>query len=67
MSTKQPTSSESGSFGSVSYDGSTLTIEITSDALGGVQLTSGFDKIECFWDGTQWVCGVITFGTNPQS
>jgi hypothetical protein len=66
MATKQPAGSESGSFGSVSYDGNTLTIEIASDSLGGIALTSGLERIECFWDGTQWVCNGITFGANSQ-
>lgn len=57
------TTNENGSFGSISYDGNTLTIEIAANSLGVIAVTDGHGRIECFWDGTQWVCNSITFGT----
>ena len=53
---------ESGDFGTITYNGNTLTIEIDSGSIGSVQLTSGTGRRECFWDGNQWVCTVVIFG-----
>jgi hypothetical protein len=58
---------KTGSFGSVTYDGDTLNIESNSNTLGGIALTSGEDRIECYFDGTQWVCNSINFGPTPSS
>ena len=54
---------KTGSFGTVTYEGETLNIDITPDTLGGIALTSGDDRIECYFDGTQWVCNTISFGS----
>ena len=59
------TNPANGSFGSVSHDGTTLTIDIDPNSMGGIALTSGDDMIKCFWDGTQWVCNDLTFGPPP--
>ncbi len=58
----QATGSESGTFGSISYEGNTINIVISDNSLGVIALTSGDGQIECFWDGNQWVCNSVTFG-----
>ena len=62
-----PDETKTGSFGSVTYGGTMLSIEINPNTLGGIALTSGEDRIECYFDGTQWVCNSIDFGPNPNS
>jgi hypothetical protein len=62
MEMKKGSSKKIGSFGSITSDGNTLTIEIEDNSLGNVSLTDGSGRMECFWDGTQWVCNDITFG-----
>ena len=43
--------------GTIAYSGPTITIEMNSDECEGVTLTiSNGSEIQCFWDGTQWVC-----------
>ena len=49
----------------ITYEGNKLTIEIGPNSLGDVAVTDGVERIECFWDGTQWVCNIITFGPTP--
>ena len=63
METKKASSKESGSFGSITSEGNTLTVEIGPNSLGVIALTDGLGRMECFWDGQQWVCNSITFGT----
>jgi hypothetical protein len=58
---------KTGSFGTVTYEGDTLNIESNSNTLGGIALTSGEDRIECYFDGTQWVCNSIDFAPAPSS
>ena len=58
---------KSGSFGHVTYDGNTLNIEIDPDSLGSIALNDGQGRVECYWDGNEWVCRVIGFGTSGQS
>jgi hypothetical protein len=53
-----------GSFGSVSYQGNTLSIDIAPGSLGNIWLTSADAQIQCFWDGTQWVCNSIASPSN---
>ena len=62
-----PEGNKTGDFGTVEWDGNELKIHIDPDSLGGIALTSGGDRIECFWDGTQWVCNSIDFGANASS
>ncbi|HEY8224653.1 MAG TPA: hypothetical protein VIG25_05195 [Pyrinomonadaceae bacterium] len=52
-----------GSFGTISYDANdpNIHIEIDPAALGDLALTSADGRIECYWDGTQWVCNSVTF------
>jgi hypothetical protein len=50
-----------GSYGSVSYSENTLTIEIEPSTLGSIALTSANGRVECYWDGNQWVCNSVTF------
>ncbi len=50
-----------GSFGSISFQGNTITIEIESDTLGSLALTAPDSRVECYWDGNQWVCNAIGF------
>jgi len=52
-----------GTFGSVTYDGSEITIDIDPDCLGSLALTARDGRIECYWDGNQWVCQALTFGS----
>jgi hypothetical protein len=57
-----------GSFGSISYNNNdtTITIEIDPAALGDLALTSPDGRIECYWNGTEWVCNSILFASgNP--
>ena len=56
-----------GSFGSISYSANTITIEIESNTLGSLALTDSDGRIECYWDGTQWVCNRIIFNPSGQS
>lgn len=58
---------KTGSFGSVTYGGKRLSIESNFSTLGGIALTSGEDRIECYFDGTQWVCNSIDFGPTSSS
>ena len=53
---------KSGSFGQVSYEGNNITIEIDSNSIGSLALTSGGGRIECYWDGNEWVCQSVSFG-----
>jgi hypothetical protein len=62
-----PDGNKTGSFGTVTYAGATLNIEINPHTLGGIALTSGDDRIECYFDGTQWVCNSIDFGPTPST
>ena len=52
-----------GSFGNISYaqNDNTITIEIDPAALGDIALTSPSGRIECYWNGVEWVCNSITF------
>lgn len=50
-----------GSFGSISYQGNTITIEVESETLGSLAITSPDTRVECYWDGSQWVCNSIGF------
>jgi len=61
MGMKKASNKKIGSFGSITSDGNTLTIEINDNSLGTVALTDGSGQMECFWDGTQWVCNSISF------
>lgn len=56
-----------GSFGSISSQGNTITIEIETETLGSLALTSRDSRIECYWDGNQWVCNSITFSQSQTS
>jgi hypothetical protein len=62
-----PEGNKTGSFGTVEWDGTELIIHIDPHSLGGIALTSGADRIECYFDGTQWVCNSINFGPTPSS
>jgi hypothetical protein len=52
-----------GLFGAITTDGNKITIEVPSgtDLLGDVAVTSAVGRVQCFWDGTQWVCNSIEF------
>ncbi|PWT93299.1 MAG: hypothetical protein C5B55_04785 [Blastocatellia bacterium] len=54
---------KSGSFGTVTYSGNSMNIEIDTDSLGSIALTSGEGRIECYWDGNEWVCQAVSFYT----
>jgi hypothetical protein len=53
-----------GEFGSIIYDGNKITVEAEPDTLGDVSITYAVGRIQCFWDGTQWVCNAIGFSTS---
>jgi hypothetical protein len=55
---------KSGTFGTVAYTDNNLNIEITPDTLGSIALTARDGRIECHWDGNQWVCSAVTFSTS---
>lgn len=58
---------KSGTYGNVNYNGNHLTIDIDpNNTLGAIALTSGFERVECYWDGNQWVCQSIGFATSEQ-
>ena len=60
----------SGSIGNISYEGNKITVEAEPDSIGDVSITTPFGRVQCFWDGTQWVCNSIGFtqsGTESQS
>ena len=57
---------KSGSFGHVSYDGNSITIDIDPSSIGSLALTSGGGRIECYWDGNEWVCQAISFHGQSQ-
>jgi hypothetical protein len=50
-----------GSFGSVVSEGNKITIEVDPGSLGDIAVTSAAGRIQCFWDGVQWVCNSIEF------
>ena len=52
---------DSGSFGTITYNGNTITIQAEPDTLGDISVTAAVGRIQCFWDGTQWVCNSILF------
>ena len=58
---------KTGPFGHVSYDGNSINIAIEPDSLGSLALTHSGGRIECYWDGNQWVCTSISFDTQSQS
>ena len=47
--------------GNITYDGNRITVEGEPNTLGDVSVTSANGRIQCFWDGTQWVCNAIGF------
>ena len=59
---------KSGTYGNVNYNGNHLTIDIDpNNTLGAIALTSGQERVECYWDGNQWVCQAIGFATSSES
>ena len=50
-----------GSFANIIYEGNKITVEAEPDSLGDVSVTAELGRIQCFWDGTQWVCNSIFF------
>jgi hypothetical protein len=50
-----------GSFANIIYDGNKITLEAEPDSLGDVSVTATLGRIQCFWDGAQWVCNSILF------
>ena len=50
-----------GDFGTISYDGNRITVEAEPDTIGDVSITYTAGRVQCFWDGTQWVCVGIGF------
>ena len=50
-----------GTFGTISYEtnDNTIHIEIDPAALGDVALTSPTGRIECYWNGVEWVCNRV--------
>ena len=56
-----------GSYGNVSYEGTTLNIEIDPNSLGSIAIMDGHSRLECFWDGNQWVCQSIGFAGSSSS
>ena len=63
-----PPKQKSGSYGDITYDGTSLSIEIDpNNTLGAIALTSGHERVECYWDGNQWVCQSIGFSSPPPS
>jgi hypothetical protein len=56
-----------GSIGNITYDGNSITVEGEPDSIGDVSVTTAFGRIQCFWDGVQWVCSSIGFGTSQSA
>lgn len=58
---------KTGPFGSVCYEGNSINIDILPNTLGSLALTHSGGRIECYWDGNQWVCTSLTFDTQSQN
>lgn len=52
-----------GSLANIRYDGNKITVEAEPDSIGDVSITTALGRVQCFWDGTQWVCNSIGFLT----
>lgn len=50
-----------GSIANIVHDGNKITVEAEPDSLGDVSVTAELGRMQCFWDGTQWVCNSIFF------
>lgn len=51
---------QSETFG-ITVSGNKITVEAEPDTLGDVNVTAALGRMECFWDGTQWVCNAVGF------
>ena len=58
---------KSGSYGEIDYNGNHLSIDVDPNTLGAIALTSGHERVECYWDGNQWVCTSVGFAGTGQS
>jgi hypothetical protein len=56
-----------GSIGNIRYDGNKITVEGEPDSIGDVSITTAFGRVQCFWDGVQWVCNSIGFSTSQSA
>lgn len=57
---------KSGSYGEINYNGNHLSIDVDPETLGAIALTTGHERVECYWDGNQWVCQSIGFATSAE-
>jgi len=57
--------SKNGGYGNISYGGNggkNLTVDANPNTTGNLTMTSETgDLVQCYWDGSQWVCNSISF------
>jgi hypothetical protein len=56
---------KNGGYGYITYGGNggkNLTVDANDKTIGDLTMTSeSGDQVQCFWDGSQWVCNSISF------
>lgn len=53
------------SFGTITITGNKICLEINPGCMGHIAVKSPVELEECFWDGTQWVCNSLSYGSGP--
>ena len=59
-------SSQSPTPATISHNGNKITVEAEPGDLGDVALTTRDGRMQCFWDGNQWVCNSVSFIQSPE-
>jgi hypothetical protein len=54
---------QNNGIGNIRYEGNKITVEAEPDSIGDVSITTAVGRVQCFWDGSQWVCNSIGFST----
>ncbi|HJX93016.1 MAG TPA: hypothetical protein VJ372_21150 [Pyrinomonadaceae bacterium] len=53
---------KNGDFGTIDYTSNNISVAAQPNSLGELTMTSDTgDLVQCFWDGSQWVCNTISF------
>jgi hypothetical protein len=56
---------KNGGYGNITYGGNggkNLTVDANPNTTGNLTMTSETgDLVQCYWDGSQWVCNSISF------
>jgi hypothetical protein len=59
---------KNGDFGTIDYTSNNISVAAQPNSLGELTMTSDTgDLVQCFWDGSQWVCNTISFKNHFQS